>query len=73
MTAREGLAFETAIESDCAPLAAPVLDLIEAGIAVHCLRDLTRGGLASALVEVAAAARLAVSLEEQSIPVVRRG
>jgi len=47
-----------------APLAAPVLDLIEAGIAVRCLRDLTRGGLASALVEVAEAARLAVSLEE---------
>jgi hydrogenase expression/formation protein HypE len=69
MTAREGLAFETAIESDCAPLAAPVLDLIEAGVAIHCLRDLTRGGLASALVEVAEAARLAVSLEEQSIPV----
>jgi hydrogenase expression/formation protein HypE len=69
MAAREGFAFETAIESDCAPLATPVLDLIEAGIAVHCLRDLTRGGLASALVEVAEAARLSVSLEEQSIPV----
>ena len=69
MAAREALVFETAIESDCAPLAAPVLDLIEAGIAVHCLRDLTRGGLASALVEVAEAARLAVSLEEQSMPV----
>jgi hydrogenase expression/formation protein HypE len=69
MAAREGFAFETAIESDCAPLAAPVLDLIETGIAVHCLRDLTRGGLASALVEVAEAAALAVSLEEQCIPV----
>ena len=69
MAAREGFAFETAIESDCAPLAAPVLDLLEAGIAVHCLRDLTRGGLASALVEIAEAARLAVSLDEQSIPV----
>jgi hydrogenase expression/formation protein HypE len=69
MAAREGFAFETAIESDCAPLATPVLDLIEAGIAVHCLRDLTRGGLASALVEIAEAARLAVSIDEQSIPV----
>jgi hydrogenase expression/formation protein HypE len=67
MAAREGLAFETAIKSDCAPLAAPVLDLVEAGIAVHCLRDLTRGGLASALVEVAEASRLALSLQEQSI------
>ncbi len=69
MAAREGLAFETAIESDCAPLAAPVIALIEAGIAVHCLRDLTRGGLASALVEVAEAARLALALEEEAIPV----
>jgi len=37
----------------CAPLAAPVLALLEAGCAVSCLRDLTRGGLASALVEIA--------------------
>ena len=69
MAAREGLAFETAIESDCAPLAAPVLDLIGAGVAVHCLRDPTRGGLASALVEIAETAGLAVTLDEASIPV----
>jgi hydrogenase expression/formation protein HypE len=69
MAAREGLAFETGIESDCAPLATPVLELIEGGIAVHCLRDVTRGGLASALVEIAEAAELAVCLDEQSIPV----
>ena len=55
MAAREGLGFETAIESDCAPLAAPVLALLEAGVEVHCLRDLTRGGLAAALVEIAEA------------------
>ena len=53
MATREGLGFESAIESDCAPLVEPVLALIDAGIAVHCLRDLTRGGLASALVEIA--------------------
>ena len=69
MAAREGLAFETAIESDCAPLAAPVLELLDTGIAVHCLRDLTRGRLASALVEIAESARLAVSIDEASIPV----
>ena len=51
--AREGLAFESAIESDSALVAAPVLALLEAGIDVHCLRDLTRGGLASALIEIA--------------------
>jgi hydrogenase expression/formation protein HypE len=69
MAAREGLGFETAIESDCAPLAAPALALIEAGIGVHCLRDLTRGGLASAVVEIAEAAQCAIALDEPAIPV----
>ncbi len=69
MAARENLGFETAIESDCAPLALPVLALIAAGIEVHCLRDLTRGGLASALVEVATTAELAATLEESQVPV----
>jgi hydrogenase expression/formation protein HypE len=69
MSVREGLQFETAIESDCAPLVRPALALLEAGIEVHCLRDLTRGGLASALNEIAEAARLHVQIEESAIPV----
>lgn len=69
MAAREGLAFETAIASDCAPLWSPVRRLIEAGIEVHCLRDLTRGGLASALIEIAEAAACAIKLDETTIPV----
>jgi len=69
MAAREGLGFESAIASDCAPLVAPVLALLEAGIAVHCLRDLTRGGLAGGLVEVAEMAGLAMEVDEQAIPV----
>jgi len=69
MAAREDLGFEPAIESDCAPLAAPVLSLLDAGIEVHCLRDLTRGGLASAAVEIAEAAGVAITLEEEAIPV----
>ena len=69
MAAREGLEFESAIESDCAPLAAPVLALLDAGIDVHCLRDLTRGGLASALVEIARTAKLHVRIEDAAIPV----
>ena len=69
MAAREGLGFETAIASDCAPLAAPVLALVEAGIKLHCLRDLTRGGLASATVELAETAGLAIALDEAAIPV----
>jgi hydrogenase expression/formation protein HypE len=69
MAAREGFGFETAIESDCAPLAAPVLALFAGGVSVRCLRDLTRGGLASAMVEIAEAAGLAIALEEAAIPV----
>jgi hydrogenase expression/formation protein HypE len=69
MAAREGFGFETVIESDCAAVATPVLALIEAGIDVHCLRDLTRGGLASALVEIAETARLAIRIEEAAVPV----
>lgn len=69
MAAREGLAFETTIESDCAPLAAPVLRLLDAGIDVHCLRDLTRGGLSSALIEIAEASSLHVHIREDAIRV----
>jgi hydrogenase expression/formation protein HypE len=53
MAVREGLQFESTIESDSAPVREPVRALIKSGIEVHCLRDLTRGGLASALNEIA--------------------
>ena len=69
MAQREGLEFATPIESDCAPLFPLVRDLLAAGVQVHCLRDLTRGGLASALNEIAVSARKAIAVAEQSIPV----
>jgi hydrogenase expression/formation protein HypE len=69
MAAREGLEFETPIESDMAALCRPVLALLEARVEVHCLRDLTRGGLATALVEIAAAAGVGVSIDETAVPV----
>jgi hydrogenase expression/formation protein HypE len=69
MAVREGLEFETPIESDVAPLAAPVLDLILGGIDVHCLRDCTRGGLTSALNEICMASALAIHIEESAVPV----
>jgi hydrogenase expression/formation protein HypE len=69
MAVREGLQFESAIESDSAPLAEAVLELIRASIEIHCLRDLTRGGLASALNEIARDAHLAPLVEENLIPV----
>ncbi|MBM3495545.1 MAG: hydrogenase expression/formation protein HypE, partial [Armatimonadetes bacterium] len=69
MAVREGFQFETEIASDCAPLWGAISALLEAGIAVHCLRDLTRGGLASALVEIADSARVEIRIEEDAIPV----
>lgn len=69
MAVREGLSFETTIESDCAPLSDLVLMLLEAGIEIHCMRDLTRGGLASALVEIAEASGLHLHIDEAAIPV----
>jgi hydrogenase expression/formation protein HypE len=69
MAVREGLQFESQIESDSASVLEPVLALLQAGIEVHCLRDLTRGGLASALNEIAEAAGVRIGVEEKLIPV----
>lgn len=69
MTVREGLKFDTTIESDSAPVHEMVLTLVRAGIEIHCLRDLTRGGLASALNEIAESAGVKIALEAGFIPV----
>lgn len=69
MACREELALETSIESDCAPLAEPILKLIDAGIEIHCLRDLTRGGLASALVEISEACSAEIVINHSGISV----
>jgi len=69
MSVREGLAFETPIESDCAPVHRLAAALLEGGVEVHCLRDPTRGGLASVLNEIATDARVGVEAVECDIPV----
>jgi len=69
MAAREGLEFETTMESDCAPLADSVMKLLEQGIEIHCLRDLTRGGLATAIIEIARSSGNEIRLDEKSITV----
>jgi len=69
MAAREGLGFETEIVSDLASLAPAVAALIAAGVTLHCLRDLTRGGLATALVELATAARVELRLDAAAVAV----
>jgi hydrogenase expression/formation protein HypE len=70
MALREGLQFETTITSDCAPLAAPVQGLLDAGIEIHCLRDATRGGMATTLIEIAEGAAAAnIEINEPDVPV----
>jgi hydrogenase expression/formation protein HypE len=69
LSVREGLAFETPVESDCAPLTSLVQALLAAGIPLHCLRDATRGGLATVLNEIAVDGAVAVEVAETSIPV----
>lgn len=69
LSVREGLTFDGKVESDSAPLHHIVSDLIQSGIEIHCLRDLTRGGLASALNELATAAKVGMVVEEAAIPV----
>ena len=69
MAVREGLEFETTLESDCAPLADVVKELIESGVEIHCLRDLTRGGLAAGLIEIAHSAKVSIHVREKSIAV----
>jgi len=69
MAQREGLEFETTIESDCAQLVGAVRSLVDAGLDIHCMRDLTRGGLASGLVEIASSAGVVIRIDERAVPV----
>lgn len=69
LSVREGLEFESPILSDCADLWPAVEALLNAGIEIHCLRDLTRGGLATTLNEIASDRNICIKLEEALIPV----
>jgi len=69
LATREGLAFETEIESDTAPLWDLVRALLDAGIELRCMRDPTRGGAATALVEIAEMAQCTIELDEPAVPV----
>ncbi len=69
LSVREGLEFESPILSDCANVWPSVEALLNAGIEIHCLRDLTRGGLATTLNEIASDRNVCIKLEEALIPV----
>ncbi len=69
MAVRDGLAFATPIVSDCGSVAGAVLALLDAGVDLHCLRDPTRGGVATVLNEIAAQARCELAVHESAVPV----
>jgi hydrogenase expression/formation protein HypE len=68
MCARNQLGISTKIESDCHELLSMMLKLIEAGVSVRCARDLTRGGLLSAAVEIATTSKKLIEINEALIP-----
>jgi hydrogenase expression/formation protein HypE len=69
LSQREGLAFETELVSDSAPLNGLVRALLKAAPHTHCLRDATRGGLAAALNELAETSQVGIEIEETTVPV----
>jgi hydrogenase expression/formation protein HypE len=69
LSRREGIAFETAVESDTAALNGLVGAMLEASKSIHAMRDPTRGGLATTLNEIAERSRVGVVVEEDAVPV----
>lgn len=68
LSKREGLGFATKLESDCSPLNGLVAEMLQVSNAIHCLRDPTRGGLASTLNELAEQSGVSIRIEEEKIP-----
>jgi hydrogenase expression/formation protein HypE len=69
MSQREGLKFSMTLKSDCAPLNRLVSQTLEVSSRIHCLRDPTRGGLATTLNELARQSNVGITIEEAKIPV----
>jgi hydrogenase expression/formation protein HypE len=66
---REGLQFSSSVKSDCAPLNKLVAAMLDSGVGIRCLRDPTRGGLASTLNEFVESSKVGIRIEEASLPV----
>jgi len=64
LSQREGLSFSTKLQSDCAPLNKLVAEMIQVSSQIHCLRDPTRGGLATTLNELATQSKVGIKIEE---------
>ncbi|MDD4874169.1 MAG: hydrogenase expression/formation protein HypE [Dehalococcoidales bacterium] len=71
LSKREGIAFDTELESDCAPLNKLVADMMLVSSKINCMRDPTRGGLATTLNEIAEQSGVSIRIDEEKIPVRR--
>ncbi len=69
LSARENLAFEKSILSDVAPLNKMIGSLVDAGIGIRFMRDITRGGLATILAEIASGSSFGIEIDEERIPI----
>lgn len=69
MSQREGIAFQTSIVSDCAPLWPLVKAILDAGAEIHAMRDPTRGGVAAAVCDIARASNVGIRLREDTLPI----
>jgi len=69
LSQREGLKFHVPVPSDCSPLNRLVAEMLETSANLHCLRDPTRGGLATTLNEFAQQSQVGINIDEESIPV----
>jgi hydrogenase expression/formation protein HypE len=69
MSLREGIEFSFPLVSDCAPLNGLVSEILKSEGRVHCLRDPTRGGLATTLNEIAGQSRAGIEIQESLVPV----
>jgi hydrogenase expression/formation protein HypE len=69
LSQREGLSFSTTLKSDCAPLNQLVAEMLNESHQINCLRDPTRGGLATSLNEMARQSNVGIEIEESLIPI----
>ncbi len=71
LSKREGIGFDTSLESDCSPLNKMIAEMLQVSHKINCMRDPTRGGLASTLNEIAEQSGVSIRIEEEKIPVRR--
>ncbi|MBM3860074.1 MAG: hydrogenase expression/formation protein HypE [Verrucomicrobia bacterium] len=69
LSRREGIAFQTSVISDCAPLWSLVQSALVSGAEIHAMRDPTRGGLAATVCDIAAASGVGIWLQESALPI----